>query len=63
MVGLTTLAIVMLTYFGRVRFKGHLPGGIVAVFLGTVLSWATGLAPVGGATGASRPALSRSCFR
>ena len=46
-VGLTTLAIVMLTYFGRVRFKGHLPGGVVAVFLGTVLSWATGLAPVG----------------
>jgi adenine/guanine/hypoxanthine permease len=25
-VGLTTLAIVLLTYFGRVRFKGHLPG-------------------------------------
>ena len=46
-VGLTTLAIVMLTYFGRVRFKGHLPGGIVAVSLGTVLAWATGLAPVG----------------
>ena len=46
-VGLTTLAIVMLTYFGRVRFKGHLPGGVVAVFIGTVLSWATGLAPAG----------------
>ena len=30
-IGLTTLAIVMLTYFGRVRFKGHIPGGIVAV--------------------------------
>ena len=26
-IGLTTLAIVMLTYFGRVRFKGGLPGG------------------------------------
>ena len=46
-VGLTTLAIVMLTYFGRVRFKGHLPGGIVAVSLGTMLSWITGLAPAG----------------
>ncbi len=46
-VGLTTLAIVMLTYFGRVRFKGHLPGGIVAVCLGTALSWLTGLAPAG----------------
>jgi AGZA family xanthine/uracil permease-like MFS transporter len=46
-VGLTTLAIVMLTYFGRVRFRGHLPGGVVAVALGTALAWMTGLAPVG----------------
>ena len=46
-VGLTTLAIVMLTYFGRVRFKGHLPGGVVAVTLGTLLCWTTGIAPVG----------------
>ena len=46
-VGLTTLAIVMLTYFGRVRFKGHVPGGVVAVTLGTVLCWTTGIAPVG----------------
>ena len=46
-VGMTTLAIVMLTYFGRVRFKGHLPGGVVAVTLGTLLCWITGIAPVG----------------
>jgi len=46
-VGLTTLGIVMLTYFGRVRFKGHLPGGVVAVGLGTLLCWMTGIAPVG----------------
>ena len=46
-VGLTTLAIVMLTYFGRVRFRGHIPGGIVAVALGTLLCWASGIAPVG----------------
>jgi AGZA family xanthine/uracil permease-like MFS transporter len=46
-IGLTTLAIVMLTYFGRVRFKGHLPGGVVAVGVGTIIAWATGLAPVG----------------
>jgi adenine/guanine/hypoxanthine permease len=46
-VGLTTLAIVMLTYFGRVRFKGRLPGGVLAVALGTLLSWLTGIAPVG----------------
>ena len=48
-VGLTTLGIVMLTYFGRVRFKGRLPGGLVAVALGTLLSWVTGIAPVGDA--------------
>jgi AGZA family xanthine/uracil permease-like MFS transporter len=46
-VGLTTLGIVMLTYFGRVRFKGHIPGGVVAVGLGTLLSWTIGIAPVG----------------
>jgi AGZA family xanthine/uracil permease-like MFS transporter len=47
LVGLTTLGIVMLTYFGRVRFKGRIPGGMVAVVVGTVLSWAIGIAPVG----------------
>jgi len=46
-VGLTTLGVVMLVYFGRVRFKGGLPGGLVAVAVGTALAWATGLAPVG----------------
>ena len=46
-VGLTTLGIVMLTYFGRVRFKGRIPGGMVAVGLGTMLAWATRIAPVG----------------
>src|SRR5437762_2085384 len=46
-VGLTTLGIVLLTYFGRVRFKGRIPGGMVAVAVGTMLSWAIGIAPVG----------------
>ncbi len=46
-VGLTTLAIVILTYFGRVRFRGGVPGGLVAVMLGTLLAWLTGIAPVG----------------
>lgn len=46
-VGLITFGVVMLTYFGRVRFKGHLPGGLVAIGLGTLLSWMTGLAPAG----------------
>src|SRR4029434_3988848 len=47
LVGLTTLAIVMLTYCGRVRFKGRLPGGVIAVALGTIIAWSTGIAPVG----------------
>jgi AGZA family xanthine/uracil permease-like MFS transporter len=51
-VGMTTLAVVLLTYFGRVRFRGALPGGLVAVALGTLLAWLTGLAPVGAAPGA-----------
>ena len=46
-VGLATLAVVLVTYFGRVRFRGGLPGGLVAVLLGTGLAWLTGLAPVG----------------
>lgn len=46
-VGLATLAIVMLTYFGRVRFKGGLPGGAVAVLVGLALSWVLGHAPTG----------------
>jgi adenine/guanine/hypoxanthine permease len=46
-VGMTTLAIVLLTYFGRVKFKGGLPGGLVAVLVGTVIAWLTGIAPGG----------------
>ena len=32
---------VLLTYFGRVRFPGGIPGGLVAVILGTALAWLT----------------------
>ena len=39
-VGLVTLGVVMLVYFGRVRFKGGIPGGFVAVLLGTAIAWA-----------------------
>lgn len=46
-VGLSTLAVILLTYFGRVRFKGGIPGGLVAVSLGTGLAWLSGIAPVG----------------
>jgi adenine/guanine/hypoxanthine permease len=42
-VGLATFGVVLLVYFGKVRFKGGIPGGLVAVGLGTALSWMTGL--------------------
>src|SRR5262249_52285990 len=45
MVGLATLAIVLVTYFGRVGLRGGLPGGLVAVTVGTALAWLTGIAP------------------
>lgn len=47
LVGLSTLGVVLLTYFGKVKFKFNLPGGAVAVLLGVILAWTTGLAPVG----------------
>lgn len=46
-VGLTTLGIVMMVYFGRLRFKGAIPGGLVAVVLGTTIAWLVGVAPGG----------------
>jgi AGZA family xanthine/uracil permease-like MFS transporter len=46
-VGLVTLGVILLTYFGRVKFKGGLPGGLIAVALGTAIAWITGMAPVG----------------
>jgi len=56
-VGLVTLGVVILTYFGHVRFRGRLPGGLVAVGLGTLLAWLTGLAPTGPAPAAPALAL------
>src|SRR5512136_2928086 len=47
LVGFATLGVVLLTYFGQVRFRRRVPGGLVAVVLGTFLAWATGVAPVG----------------
>ena len=44
-VGLATLGVILMVYFGKVRFRGGLPGGFVAVMLGIVLSFAMGLIP------------------
>ncbi|HEY9848150.1 MAG TPA: NCS2 family permease [Leptolyngbyaceae cyanobacterium] len=40
-VGLVPLGVILLTYFGGVRFG--IPGGLLAVLLGIALAWATGL--------------------
>ena len=45
-VGFTTFVLVLVSYFGGVRFRGGIPGGFVAVLVGTVLAWATGLVSV-----------------
>lgn len=44
LVAFLPLGAVLLTYFGRIRFPWGIPGGLVAVVLGTALAWATGLA-------------------
>jgi len=43
LVGFLPLGVVILIYFGRVRFPARIPGGLVAVVIGTALAWATGL--------------------
>ena len=40
-VGLTVLAIVLVTYYGRLRLP--IPGGLLAVVVGVGLAWSTGL--------------------
>ncbi len=46
-VGIVTLGVMFVLYFGKVRFARGLPGIALAVAIGTALSWLTGLAPVG----------------
>lgn len=49
LVGITTLAVMLCTSFGRVRFPGGLSGIPLAILIGALMSWVTGLAPVGSA--------------
>jgi len=42
-VGLVTLGVVLISYFGKVKFPARLPGGVVALILGVTLCYATGL--------------------
>ncbi|HUW82274.1 MAG TPA: NCS2 family permease [Phycisphaerae bacterium] len=42
-VAMLPMAIVLLVYFARVRFPWGLPGGLVALLVGTLLAWSSGL--------------------
>jgi AGZA family xanthine/uracil permease-like MFS transporter len=56
LVAFLPLGIVLLTYFGRVRFPWGLPGGLVAVTVGTLLAWLTPLRDWDAATWATATA-------
>jgi len=48
LVGIVPLGVILLTYYGEVKFivpgtRLEIPGGLLAVILGTGLAWATGL--------------------
>jgi adenine/guanine/hypoxanthine permease len=47
LVGLVTLGLVLLFFFGRVKPKLGIPAALVVLAAGTALSWATGIAPHG----------------
>lgn len=47
LVGLVTLGLVLLFYFGRVKPRWGIPAALVVLVVGTSLSWITGLAPQG----------------
>ncbi len=38
-IGLVCMAIILASWYGGVRFPGNLPGGLVAIAVGTVLAW------------------------
>ena len=45
-VGMVTIALVFLAYFGKVKFVGKIPPSLVVLSVGSVLCWIVGLAPV-----------------
>jgi len=46
LVAMAPMAVILLVYFARVRFPLGLPGGFVAVLLGTGLAWLFSLTPI-----------------
>ena len=47
-VGLAVLAVILVAYYGKIRLP--IPGGLLAVIVGTVLAWSTGMLQVDAAT-------------
>jgi AGZA family xanthine/uracil permease-like MFS transporter len=49
-IGIVCLTIILVSWFGGVRFPGGVPGGLVAIAAGAAIAWASGLAgyPLGG---------------
>lgn len=47
LIAMLPLALILIQYFSKVRFPLGLPGGMVAVFAGTILAWAFGIMDVG----------------
>lgn len=43
LVGIPTLVIVLVAYFANVRFVAGIPGGLIAVAVGTLLCWVSGV--------------------
>lgn len=47
-VGMATIALVFIAYFGKIQFLGKVPATVIVLLVGTALCWFVGLAPVGG---------------
>ncbi len=47
LVGLVSLALVFIIFFGRVSFRTNIPDTLIILAAGTACAWITGLAPVG----------------
>ncbi|MEI8018036.1 MAG: NCS2 family permease [Schlesneria sp.] len=58
LIAMLPLAIVLITYFAQVPFPWHLPGGLVAVVLGTGIAWL--MSAIGGLVPGAAPFLTES---
>jgi AGZA family xanthine/uracil permease-like MFS transporter len=52
-IGITCFGVILLSWFGGVRYFGGMPGGLVAIIVGTIIAWGSNLFGLnyGGLTG------------